>query len=525
MEKNKLTENKDFPMRFLISRKLSGLTMIILLIWSMQIANGQVCTVGSSYGSGGDCSKSCNTLAYNGAYGNLVIPIKFHKGAGNTSVNTANISALVAGANTIFNAQGVNVKFVVVDAVHNHASLKNSTYCAYSTIGPADCLCNEYGESSYKAVLDVNNLYLNSLNVFLYNEIKFEKSNSSNPCDVTDYRTDEANSFFPNVEPGGATNYMVMNNATVNSTNSFVMAHELGHLLGLYHTFEDVFTVCGGGDGIGDTPVDANGNVGTATGNLMDYPANSTPSITQCQKAKMLDVLFTCRASLCSNPGSPDVQSSSGLNITTLNYSLNATLESIFVRLNSLNGTNTENFAAIKLKDANGVTIQSWFAKSLNLESVFTSASLPRLGSYTLEVKDSSVYSTCESLPKIIQINFESLSSTGRCFDIVYANYYYICGPLNLFQIVGTQYRYGGRRCDTPPVIITNGGTGVGTGGGSGSGGGGGTGPGNPGGGDGGSNVRSGSTVPTITKREECQECAREIVRKALLAKSLNGGN
>jgi hypothetical protein len=99
----------------------------------------------------------------------------------------------------------------------------------------------------------------------------------------------------------------------------------------------------------------------------------------------------------------------------------------------------------------------------------------------------------------------------GSCFDVVYADYNYNCGPNKLYQAVGVQFRYAGRECSTPPTVVVN----TNTYGNNGDGNNGGNGPGDP--------IIKETTIktisnvpPVISVNEECLGCLKDILREAL---------
>ena len=501
--------------------------ILLLLCLSQNNIQAQSCIEQTTYGTGSGCFNDCSNLAYNGQNGLITIPLKFHKSIINTSADFDKIVTLVNSANQIFANNEVKIKFVAIDQNSSLLSF-NTSYCAYNTANGTDCDCSTYNGSKYASTLAIAQQNPAVINIIVFEHIYLEKKDATGTCDANDYEDVEGNAFYPNVESGGANNYLVLRNDVLNNTKGHVLAHELGHIMGLYHTFENGpfgTNACGGNDGISETPEnDTDSNLPSSqTGNLMDYNnSNINLTIAPCQKAKIYDILFTCRNNLCSNPSPPVIQLSSGTNVTNLTYNFNANLDILYPKLNPTSGTNTGNFAQFKLKNLSGLTLQTWYANSLNLDDVFSTTTHPKSGSYFLEVRDSSIYSDCISLPNIISINFQTFTSNGNCFDIVYADYSYECGAQRLYETTGVMYRYGGRVCNdgTTPVTTTTTSTGGGTnGGGTGPG----TGPGGPGG-PGIGTVGTGTNVPVITKNEECNECAKEIIRKTLLIK-VNGEN
>ena len=508
--------------------KYFGILIGVLLA---QLNFGQSCLEVGSYGPG--CLNNCNH-DYQGVFGKLVIPLKFYKSSVNTAVDMSKIEELVDSVNRIYANNGVHIIFRTIGVEKSSPFLSTKNYCAYT--GSGSCKCQNIdgvktgGTFSEGKTLSAQNP--KTLNVLVYEKIYFDTTQTTN-CPPSKYQIYRGNSFYPNTDTINVNNYMVVDNDVVNKNEGYILAHELGHLLGLYHTFQrGVFgsTECDTLDGIYDTPFDEDGLDSTNTGNLMDYNNHPNATIkdllTICQIAKIYTIIFSCRNNLCSNPSPPTLQTSTGLNVTELNYSNNSPLNVLTPQLNLKNGTNTGNYASVKIKNASGQVVYSSFTNSIDLDSIFTNPSLPKAGTYSLELRDSSVYSTCISQARLIQIRFTESTSTGPCFDIVYADYYYKCGPRNLYETTGVQYGYGGRNCTAPAgsnPVSSGGGNGSG---GTGIGGGSGGGPGGPGGSGGtGGRVGASSSVPTITKNEECHECVKEIKRKVELIKIGQNGN
>ena len=112
----------------------------------------------------------------------------------------------------------------------------------------------------------------------------------------------------------------------------------------------------------------------------------------------------------------------------------------------------------------------------------------------------------------------------NQCFDIVYIDYNYQCGPTILYETTARQFRYGGRTCSAPPTEVTgnlisnNGNNGNNDGPG---------GPGGPGNGNNGT-VNSGVNIPPVTtKNEDCRECLDLLLKKLnkAILNNQNGGN
>ena len=483
-----------------------------------------------SYGSGAGCNQPCTPFVYENQYGKLIIPLKFHKSALNIGVNVSQVSQLVDAANAVFESNAMKIKFSFDGFIENHATL-NSNFCISNDNNAANCDCSLFGGESYPEIASISNQNSSSINIFVFENIFGNDPNATSPCEANDYLSVPGISF-PQEDPSDDPSSMVLSNTAFLNNLGNVLAHELGHIFALSHTFttgEFDENECSGNDGIYDTPPDENGLDGTSTCNLMDYNSpSSCPNhwtLTTCQKAKIYNTLYTCRNNLCSNPTQPDVQLASGLSVINLVYPSNAGLDKLFPKLNQINGTNTGNYAQFKLRNTSGIVLNTWYLNEFDLSDVFGGVfGFPKEGTYFLDVRDSSVYSTCISPATTLQISFESVSGSGNCFDIVYADFSYQCGPATLNETTARKFKYGGRTCSAPPNVVTgnpisnNGNNGNNNGPGD---------PGEPGNGNNGTVISGVNIPPVTTKNEDCRECLDLLLKKLnkAILNNQNGGN
>jgi len=414
---------------------MKKLYLLIFLTLIIQQSQSQSCIELTTYGSTAVFDSTCTSLPYDGLNENLIIPVKFHVSNNNTQADVSKIGLLLLLANIQFSANEVPIEFKNVQTIANHNSI-NVDYCQFDP-NSGDCDCSIFGGTSYYDVLNISSQHTEVLNIFVFENLYFEKDTSDVPCTVTsdDYSLSDGNAYYPNtiLPPNGANNYLLIENSVLNSTTGTVLAHELGHLLGLYHTFESsVFlgNTCNGYDGIEDTGDQSNNcfdddSASTVSCNLMDYgglnipPWNGCPgiwNITSCQKSKILDVVYTCRNNLCTSPIQPDVQLTNGLSAFQLNYVRGDQLDTLISVLDNTTGTNSGNFASLKLKDENGLIIDSWFIDSLDLNTVFNGMNHPNHGTFTIEAIDSSLYNpNCKSGPTIIDIFIDPCNNDSVC--------------------------------------------------------------------------------------------------------------
>ncbi|MCB9295614.1 MAG: VCBS repeat-containing protein [Lewinellaceae bacterium] len=210
--------------------------------------------------------------------------------------------------------------------------------------------------------------------------------------------------------------------------NNKILAHELGHFLGLYHTFQsdsqagDPFFgdgPCMEQDGIMDTAEDGPGDDDSY--NLMSTDnGDNALELSTCQKAKMIDVLFNCRNNLCHIPGQPDVRlnNSNGLSVNYLEYTTDEPLDILYAFLDPQTGTNTGNFARWKIFDCSNNLLFEDFAPTIDLNTLVDQGTLSNAGDYVIEVRDRNLFSPnsgCQSSPTIVNVHITSCNNDGTC--------------------------------------------------------------------------------------------------------------
>ncbi len=190
---------------------------------------------------------------------------------------------------------------------------------------------------SVKSVIDWDhNFYLN---VWVVSNIN---SGSATPgTDIAGYST------FPwdglvNTKTDG----IVIDHSFVGYTTDRTLSHEIGHFLGLYHTFQDG---CTGGDKVDDTPPVASANIGKCNSwptsdttintchndapdlpdmleNIMDY-ASCKVMFTQGQVTRMRTYLTTNRVSLYYNNNVAGIQNTANINQAAISIYPNPALQ------------------------------------------------------------------------------------------------------------------------------------------------------------------------------------------------------
>ena len=224
----------------------------------------------------------------------IKIPIKFHYGEVEQP-SLSQITELIDYSNIVFDNQDVPIELILIDNCND----SNSDQVRY-------ILCNDVSNLSD---FDIVNTYLN---IYVLEGFNID-------CDLPTGEAVGGKSDFP----WGSFDGVLITGPNINLSENgcsgalctgwqgSTFVHEMGHYLGLYHTFHnnnilDVTEPCNG-DQIEDTVWDMDED--DFEGNLMDYTDidnNLTIDplaldIEPCQKAKMLDVLFECRNQFCDD--------------------------------------------------------------------------------------------------------------------------------------------------------------------------------------------------------------------------------
>lgn len=275
--------------------------IILISMCSLAPIHSQSCIEMQTYGNDNDCSNPCSPLPYDGENGIMVLPIKFHISSQNSGANFSQLPTMIDELNKLYHDyNGLPIKFVQSgDPIVYNTFGEN--YCQY-TCGIESC--DNLAIPEYYIIRDIAKQNSDALNIFMFHEIFVQGT----MCSFIDKA---GNASYPsNSDPMGSNNYIVLENSYLNDVNFNIVGHEIGHLLGLFHTFETKAfegNQCEIYDGILDTGDpnnsgfdDKNSNT-TSSCNLMDQNYNDCSgywNITSCQKAKILDVILQCRSQI-----------------------------------------------------------------------------------------------------------------------------------------------------------------------------------------------------------------------------------
>ena len=309
---------------------------------------------------------------YNSNIGKFRIPLYFFKG-GKIKLTTNEIKQIVDEVNDVFLGASTPFSFY---------------YSGESEISMEYCILNSEAENFD---LRANaNTQINRISIFLLDSIRTDRGLA--------YGTGQ----FPSLGTGNIITlqqrlYETMNPLAVSTT----LAHELGHILGLYHTFETIGfngnNNCEKQDGIWDTPHDYRNSFTTPniSNNFMSYddiagyPYSGAITVTACQKAKMLDILFNYRKNIGIKPEVPIIRQGGIVVNTSIQFILTLGTTSTYpvfnAELTGNNRSNTGNYAYWEITTPNATTFYQ--GSSLDMSNF-----IDRVGTYTVKVYDKGIY-------------------------------------------------------------------------------------------------------------------------------------
>lgn len=393
-------------------------------------------TYSNQQGTG--CDEDCE-LQFNPACGKLRVPLNIRwfisPGANSTNINLAD---KVADFNEYFTE--ANIEFFIMDysgpEVNN--DFADFHYDDYDC-EPGGINDNDFEEISLLGIA-------NAVNLFLVEEVF--------ACSECNGLTTPSG-FASNPYPTPSDVALVVLDAADFASDPFgpkLAAHELGHILGLYHTFDSPQLGSGNencflDDGIEDTPCHINTGCqsnyltnsncqSTSFDNGQEVPpanpCNLSPTeqeilfrnimnynlfhdcfeleFTQCQQAKMQDVLSSCATFSWSLP-SPTVSVTNNLyflptNTTaTINLSCQSVLPSLFSTVNSQGSNSGSCIQWIIYEEDGNILYDVSNTNSLPLDLY---PELREPGTYQIYAIDRILYNTTEtSAPTIINLTVE----------------------------------------------------------------------------------------------------------------------
>lgn len=213
------------------------------------------------------------------------------------------------------------------------------------------------------------------------------------------------------------------------------MTHEVGHYLGLYHTFQGG---CGGGDDVDDTPAVDSANYGCPTGhvscgtvdmieNYMDYTDDTCMNIfTNGQKDRVQGVLSSFRPGLATSNGAtplPSVGNDSSVQIESPNISCGTDVNPIIILTNW--GTNTLTSATISYDIDGGASEDYDWSGSLatgESETITLTGITSTAGNHDLNVSVSST-GDARACNNSDSVCFTLSATAGACASVANTDY------------------------------------------------------------------------------------------------------
>ena len=414
------------------------LLCFVIIISSLGIINSQCVesdciSTYSTYGPMG-CDRDC-ILRYTGEYGNIRIPIKVFFLGTNLNTLLINITNMINEVNCFFQTQSFPVSLYIYSGYVDNNSVYNN-FCLDLINDDCPCEVPLATDLVQEAILD--NPY--GINLFITDTLRFKEF--ANQICNDPVTTTWGNSAYPQTQVFGQ-NAIILCDSITRGEIWAIMAHELSHNLGLFHTWENLTfdtcntqgcsiencndNICLRNDGIVTTPACINGvcennGTGTQSINIMDSnheffqnPDCGSLELVQCQVAKMLDVLFECRPNICITPEPPSCLVDGEVE-NELTYFRDEELDLVVAVLDEQSATNTGNFARFTVRGANGNIAYQTYTHIFDLDYLIEQNILPDYGEFTVEVRDSSIYSPqCIGDPFIITVIIHPCNNDDIC--------------------------------------------------------------------------------------------------------------
>ena len=419
-------------MKLDLCSKLNSMTRFLLLIGILSFGvslEAQTCpvdpdcpaTFAAYHPMSGGCAVApdydCLPL-YSGANGKLRLPLHVRRMGSQASSTSTEFNQILASANQFLSdhPSGVRIEFYVTD----YGIQTSASYDDALDVAAQSYLRGQLVSHPSLFIVNVGRSFIaDTVNRNMPNDNRGLMGLASYPYLDTASSLSEARILF-------------IQDSVVTQNGFVVLAHELGHMLGLFHAFDTTAfrvstgcsTSCREGDGIADTPVQLPPSAPPGPPfNFMAYhddfaglAASPSVEITPCQSAKIMRVLFEGRHNLGLPLSTPTLLnvSKATTNPTTLAVNYNDPLDTLAFTLTGLHKSFTKDFAFVTIRNYRGDTLSQQWRDTLDLNTLYGNV-FASPGTYTIDVRDKRPYGNHDSAARTFTLILRACNLNGVC--------------------------------------------------------------------------------------------------------------